>query len=268
MKPFFPARVIKNHAKAAMKGKFFKALAISLIPSAIILAVTVFVFMLMPGAIDSVDLVVSGNFESMEARAEYMNLVMNNYTWALNLISVLFSFLSLGASKLCLDLLRGKEVKIRGVFSYYNKWYIAILYPALSLLVSFALSKMTTLLSDSGLSFEVVSVISLVGEFIYLIFTFKFMFVEYALADNDATDFIGAVKTSWKMVGINTVMNTILLSLSFFGWFILSVMTGGLLLIYVLPYCILSSAALYEANRLYNENMNNQTTDADPAAQN
>ncbi len=263
MKPFFPARIIKNHAKAAMKGKFFKAFAICVVPSVIILAVTALVFLLMPGAVDSVNLIFSGNFESLEARMEYMNLVMNNYTWALNLISVLFSFLSLGASKLCLDLLRGKEVKIRGVFSYYNKWYIAILYPALSLLVSFTLSEMTTLLSDSGLSFEVVSVISLVGEFMYLIFTFKFMFVEYALADNDAEDFIGAVKASWNMVGINTVMNSILLALSFFGWFILSAMTGGIALIYVLPYLILASAALYEANRLYVQNMNNQPSEAD-----
>lgn len=252
MKPVFPTYIIKKHAKAAMRGRFFKAFAISVIPPAIIMLIAVMFFLYMPGVRSAFELGLSGRFESVEARQYYLDFVTNKYIWAVELIATLFAFLSLGAARLCLDMVRGKEVKVRNVFSYYNKWYIAAIYPALSVAVTTVVNEGLGYLTASGVDAGVVTVLSWVFQIALYFVTFKLIFIDYTLAENNCSSFIGAVKAAWKMVGWNTVVNYITLSLSFIGWLIISCFTFGLALIYVIPYFNLSLAALYEANVKYN----------------
>ena len=251
MKPVFPSYIIKRRAKAALKGRVFKAFAIAVLPSAVVVLLSALMFWFMPGVKESFELAVSGSFSSLEARETYLSSIMDNCMWATNLLLALFSFLTVGSAKLCLDMVRGKDVKVRDIFCFYDKWYIAAIYPALNLIVSFLWSKLYSVL-EAGIPQAVLSVVALAVDVAILVVGFKLMFIDYALADNDCKSFIRAVKTSWHLVGFNTVLNSVMLTFSFLGWAFFSAVTCGIAAIYMLPYFNLAAATLYEANKRYN----------------
>lgn len=256
MKPLFPTYIIKKHARAVMRGKLFKSFFVAIIPTAVVLLVAAAMYFFVPGAKQSFELALNGSFASIDERQAYLEIVMQNFTWAIDLLLVLFAFLSTGASKLFLDMVRGKEFKIRDIFCFYNKWYIASIYPLLTLAVSFGANKALQYLTSLA-GEQVASVFALIFNIITLVVGFKLMFIDYCLAENGCSDFIGAVKASWKMVGFNTAANSVILAFSFIGWMLASTFTCGILLIYVLPYLSLSLATLYDANKKYEtENIN------------
>lgn len=250
MKPLFPSYMLKGHAKKAMYGNFLKAAAIVMIPPLVIIAVSLLLFNFVPGFKAAFEVTLSGSFESAQARMEYINSLFGKYIWAVQLINVLFAFLSIGAVNLMLGLLRGKEVRIRNIFKFYEKWYIAAIYPALSLLVTVAADKLLEALESAAIGEAYVYFAYLAIEILFMLISFKLMFFEYALCDNGCTDFAGAVKTSWRMTGLNTFFSALTLAVSFIGWLVLALMTAGFLFIYLLPYMTLSFAALYEQCRL------------------
>ena len=252
MKPVFPTYILKKRAKEAMQGKFLKALAVSALPILVVLLCTILVMAFVPGAQDAFNLAVNGKFETYEERAMYFDSVIDISTTAVSLFSAVFAFLSVGAQRLFLDMLRGKEVKLGNIFCFYGKWYIAFIYPAASAAASFLITYMLDGLLASGISSDAVIMLSWILQIAIYFVAAKLIFVEIILADTDCKNIVTAVKASWKMVGWNTVINFVMLIFSFIGWVILSAFTGGILLIYVIPYMSLSIAALYEENRKFN----------------
>jgi hypothetical protein len=109
------------------------------------------------------------------------------------------------------------------------------------------------ILDASGMNGDFVVMLSWVFQIAIYFIAAKFMFVEIILADTECKSVIHAMKTSWKMVGWNTAVNFVMLLISFIGWIFISAFTMGLTLIYLLPYMSISVAALYEANKRFNE---------------
>ncbi|MBR5535288.1 MAG: hypothetical protein IKU60_01435, partial [Clostridia bacterium] len=223
-----------------MRGRFFKALLVSVLPSVIIAGCALLMFFFVPGMRHSLDLILSGSFESLEARRVYFNTVIENYANTVSIIMILFSFLNVGSVRLMLDMLRGRDVKIRNIFSYYNKWYITIICPALSFALTWALSYMLEALMVSGADEAMVSALSWVLQIGVYFITFKLMFVDFILADTNCESFKSAITKSWNMVGWNTAINLVVLVFSFFGWFILSALTAGVAFIYMTPYMMIA----------------------------
>lgn len=252
MKPSFPTYIIKRRAKLAMKGRFFKAFFAAVVPVFVVSAVSALIILLVPGAGDALGMAVNGQFESFEAREIYMNNVKNIYIDCIGLVAALFSFLSVGAQRMFLDMLRGKEAEIKNLFRYFNKWHIAIIYPALQAVVTYIIRGMLDSLLNAGMNTGAVTLLAWVIQLALYFVSAKLMFFELALAECDCTSFMKAAKASWRMVGVNTVVNMITLFVSFILWFIASVFTGGVALIYLMPYMSLSIAVLYDENVKYN----------------
>lgn len=253
MKPLFPTYILKKHAKAAMRGNFFKAFAATVTPLLCVVLCTVLVMAFVPEAKDSFDLAINGNFDNYDERLAYFDNLMNISTTATSMFLALFAFLTVGAQKLFLDLLRGKEVKVKNIFCFYDKWYIAAIYPVLSAAFTFLIVYVLDTLAAAGVNGDFVVMLSWVFQIAIYFIAAKFMFVEIILADTECKSVIHAMKTSWKMVGWNTAVNFVMLLISFIGWIFISAFTMGLTLIYLLPYMSISVAALYEANRRFNE---------------
>lgn len=253
MKPLFPTYVLKKHAKAAMRGNFFKAFAAAVTPLLCVTLCTVLVMAFVPEANEAFDLAINGKFDSYDERVMYFDNLMNISTSAMSMFLAIFAFLTVGAQKLFLDLLRGKEVKVKNIFCFYDKWYIAAIYPVLSAAVTFFITYLLDSLIAAGANTDFVAMLSWVFQIIIYFLAAKFMFVEIILADTECKNVIHAMKTSWKMVGWNTAVNFVMLLISFIGWVFISAFTMGLTFIYLLPYMSLSVAALYEANRRFNE---------------
>lgn len=261
MKPVFPTYILKLHAKRSMRGRIFKVLAVNLIPLLIMGVIMTIAMGYMPGGYDSFKLMVNGNFASQEARMAYMDDVFTNILYMQNALSILFAFLSVGCVKVNLDIIRGKEFKIKDVFCYYDKWYIALVYPLATLVIVSIISGGLSLLEAAGLNSDMVSVIAWVLNIALYIVQLKLIFVYYTLADINCENVWQAVKTAWNMTGTHTVVNDIILAFSFIGWFVLGIITSGIALIYAYPYYQLSVAALYEANVRYNEQKKNSESE-------
>ena len=252
MKPAFPTYIIKRRAKLAIKGKLFKAFCAAAVPMLVTFIVSFLVILMVPDARDAFAVGINGQFESLEAREIYMNNVTNICIDCIGLVASLFSFLSVGGQKMLLDILRGKEVHVKNLFCYFGKWHIAIIYPALQAVVTYIIREMLDALLNTGVNTEAVTLLAWAIQIALYFISAKLMFFELALADCDCTSFFKAAKASWRMVGMNTVVNLITLFFSFMLWFIASAFTGGIVLIYLLPYISMSIAVLYDENLKYN----------------
>lgn len=248
MKILFPTYIIKKQARYAMRGNFFKVLSAVFIPALIVLGACAVITGVTPGAWESLSLIVRGGFESPEARAEYLVTVMNNYMFTYMAVAVLFSFLNVGCTRIMLDLVRGKKTTIKTLFTYYNKWYVALVWPLVSLLYNFAAVKLIDALSMKGVSADLITAAAWLTDALIMIASLKLVFIDMALADNDCKSFSAALKSAWSTTGFYNIVNVIILEVSFLGWFLLAALTGGLILIYAVPYYCLSVVSLYEIN--------------------
>lgn len=249
MKPVFSSYILKRRAKEAMRGQLFRAFTIAVLPMLIVTLATVVVLGLIPDAREAFELAVNGQFETKEARVLYFDDVMTICMRCVNLLSALFAFLAVGAQSLFLDMLRGKEVKIKGVFRYFNRWHVALIYPGLTVAVTAAAEKMTDMLTASGMDANTVMAVAWILQLVIYFVAFRLMFVELALADGDCKSFADAVKVSWRITGVNTFVSFASLVLSFFGWVVAATFTAGMAFVYLIPYAELSIAALYEGVR-------------------
>lgn len=246
MKPEFSTYTLKKRAKKAMQGKLFKAFAAAVLPVLITLAVAMLVVMLVPDAREAFELTISGKFDTAEARMLYLDSIINICTDSVSMLTAVFAFLFIGAQRVFLDMLRGKDVKIRNVFQYFSKWYVAFVYPAVTVAVTYGIRALLDMLLSSGMNAEAVTAIAWVLQIAIYFVALKLMFVELILADNNCTGVVNAIKTSWKMVNMGTMVNMLVLALSFIGWFAAGVITGGLAFVYLMPYMSLTIAAYYE----------------------
>ena len=78
---------------------------------------------------------------------------------------------------------------------------------------------------------------------------YQYRMVPYLLAENPEMDYNRALSLSASMME-GEKMNAFVLDLSFFGWYLLSVFTCGILaIVYVAPYQYHTNAGLYIALR-------------------
>lgn len=86
-------------------------------------------------------------------------------------------------------------------------------------------------------------VYSLVTSVVLWLITLKLYFTQNLIADKGLSA-VDAMKTSWNLTSGN-LGRLIYFQLSWIGWYLLSVLTCGLLLFYVLPYHMTADAFLY-----------------------
>lgn len=244
MKTVFPPAIFKIHANKSMQGNFFKAVAASLLPALIISAVAI-VLVLIPPVSSAINLYSQGMFNNSAEQMQYLNDIMSKLLYGINLITVLFYFLIIGGEKVCLDIVRGRKTKIRNIFSFYDKWYVALIWPAISLALSFGFDFALACLENMGVNSAVVSVMASVCQVVVLVLSIKTLFLPYTLADTSC-NFKKAFSRSWKLINFKTAVNIFLLYISFIGWFLLVALTG-FAFVYVYPYFKLSVASLYIA---------------------
>lgn len=247
MKVVISTYVIKEHAKRAMRGRFFTALCACLVPALVIVTIAAAIIYSIPGAVDSFELMLTGDFASGQAQEEYQAMLMNDVMYCLEIVTALFTFLLIGGERVCLDMVRGKkEVKVRRVFAFYDKWYIAIIMPLATFSLSFGANVLMDSLPALGVNSLVTEVVGSVASILILILSIKLCYFNLALADTNCDNFITALKKSWKITDLRMIANTIVLMFSFIGWAFMCALTGGVLFIYVYPYAKLSLATLYD----------------------
>lgn len=78
-----------------------------------------------------------------------------------------------------------------------------------------------------------------------IIKTYSYAMTEYILEDNPDLEYNGAIEASMAMMD-GKKMKLFLLDLSFIGWFILCILTLGILWLWVGPYWYSARAAFYE----------------------
>ena len=160
--------------------------------------------------------------------------LINSTIFAIVLI-VITSFFSTGMAQVSLDISREKPTTTGNIFKYpiqNIKTYLKIL--VINLLVYFILTA--------------VSYIPIVGSILYIILTIYFtpilaMFTYVAL-ENKETATVDIIKKSFSIVKGHRIAYYGLI-FSFIGWFILSIFTLGLLVIWVAPYLNVSISNFY-----------------------
>lgn len=248
MSRVFPPIAIKMHAKRMMRGRFRVCAGATIIPALIVTAVFA-MLLFIPQVREAIELITTGSFESEEAQMEFMMKVFSALVYGLYLITAFFNFLSIGGTKVCLDVVRGKEAKLRNIFLFYDKWYVALIMPLITTAISIGADEVTIRLGETGLNGFVAEVLLFHLQLLLFFISLKTAFVPCALADNGCKSFWQALKTSWRMTNFKTMVSLFLLYISFIGWYFLIGLTMGLVSIYVIPYFEVSAATLYEAVR-------------------
>lgn len=148
---------------------------------------------------------------------------------------IITSFVSTGMAQVSLDISREKQTTTGNIFKYpiqHIKTYLKIL--GVNLLLYFILTA--------------ISYIPLVGAIVYIILTIYlipfFAIFTYVALENENISIVDTVKKSLSIIKGNRVAYYGLIS-SFIGWFILSIFTLGLLMIWILPYLNVSISNFY-----------------------
>lgn len=246
MKKSIPTYLIKLRAKMGMRGRRHTLLRAMLLELGVILGLSVLLVALIPGGVTFFERMTTGAFTSAEEQLMYQMEVRNKLMNVVAVVSVLFSFVTVGGVSVALDVVRGKKTKARKVFSFYGKWYIAALWPLAINLVSFALSSIVSYLDKSPVNGAIVVLVAFLMDVVLIVLQCKMLFINYALADNGCTSFKEAAMLSWRMSNLKAVINVFVLSLSFIGWIFFSIGTFGIGFIYSGPYMLASNAALYD----------------------
>lgn len=238
---YIPIYELKTEARLKMRGNFFRLLYACVMPAIIIAVLTALILNLLPGASESIQLVMRGSFGSSGEQQDYFLDVLDMVGNSFQLVQALLFFLRIGGIFMILSVLRGSKPSYKSLFVYFPRWFAAAAYSLIIFAISFALSflESETLKVTGDWSMAVYMLISL---FISL----KFSFAPYILADTGCKNPIYAIVQSWRMVSVKTMCNIIVLCVSFIGWMLLCVFTMGIAFLFVLPYMETTLAALYE----------------------
>ncbi len=249
MKPIFPSYLIKQNAKKAMRGNFPMALAITAVPALVVCVIAAALLCLAPGAENTWALITQTNSD-----LDSLNPVVQNLMLSTSALSIVFAFLSIGSKRTVLDMIRGKKVKFANIFRYYYNWYIAAIYPLVTTCYSYAANYLAEKCLSAGMNAVGVEIVATIADVVYFVVTYKLIWFEFYLADNDCKNFKDALQSAWKKTSVGNIVNYFALICSFILWFFVSALTGGLALLYVYPYMVFSQAMLYEMNKRFENN--------------
>ena len=244
MSRVFQPYQIKYHAKKAMRGNFLKALGGVGLPTVIITALSLCVLFI-PAVRESLEVILSGSFASSEAQADYISEVYSNLIYTTSLVLALFNFLIIGGESICLDIVKGKETSVKNIFRFYDRWYIALVWPLVTFLLGFGADELLEYMYNANVNEYLIEIFVFVYELAILFITFKTVFIPQALADGECKNFFDAFKTSWKLTNFKTILSIFLLYISFIGWFLI-IMFAFFPIIYVYPYLRMCMATLYQ----------------------
>ncbi len=176
--------------------------------------------------------------------------------------------LTIGIVLYFLFLAQGKEVTVGDIFKPFNFYGNALLTYFLNLIV-ILLSVVPLILyiliwglsNSAALDADMISAGKIIGFIITLLILYlipfyvgiRLAFMFYIVADNPGVPADKALEISWKMMK-HHIWDYIVLLLSFILWFLLSIITLGIALLWVAPFFSTSISHFYlELKKLYPE---------------
>lgn len=192
----------------------------------------IIIMVLMTTVFGTKTLTASGNYEY------YLSLTDTTVLNAI-IISIIFMIVSmyftLGMNKTCLDISRDKQVKIGTMFLYplkNIKLYLKLI--VINILVYLILEALTYI--------PIIGIILYLAIAIYIIPVLSIL--PYIIMDNEDIGIIEAVKRTMTAIKGNRVAYYALI-FTFIGWYMLSILTLGMLIIWVLPYMSVAISNFY-----------------------
>lgn len=216
---------IKKDAMAKNKGPLYLGTIMFIVAIIIIMVLMTTIF-------GTKTLTASGNYEY------YLSLTDTTVLNAI-IISIIFMIVSmyftLGMNKTCLDISRDKQVKIGTMFLYplkNIKLYLKLI--VINILVYLILEALTYI--------PIIGIILYLAIAIYIIPVLGIL--PYIIMDNEDIGIIEAVKRTITTIKGNRVAYYALI-FTFIGWYMLSILTLGLLIIFILPYMSVAISNFY-----------------------
>ncbi len=186
---------------------------------------------------------------------------------------ILTSPLNLGVTRYLFNFASGKEVHVEEIFIYFSSgkmfkrglffhirkallqffWAVVCFLPGFGAYIAgiyFSGVDINTLLSGAEVTIQnelammLVSLGSLLlfaGSFIYISITVKYFLADYILVSDDTVTSKMAISIAVRMMK-GRVFQYIGFIFSFIGWILLSILTCGVLLLFTVPYIMVSTA--------------------------
>ena len=216
---------IKMDAMTKNKGPLY-------LGTIIFIMAIIIIMVLMTTIFGTKTLTASGNYEY------YLSLTDTTVLNAI-IISIIFMIVSmyftLGMNKTCLDISRDKQVKTGTMFLYplkNIKLYLKLI--VINILVYLILEALTYI--------PIIGIILYLAIAIYIIPVLGIL--PYIIMDNEDIGIIEAVKRTMTVIKGNRVAYYALI-FTFIGWYMLSILTLGMLIIWVLPYMSVAISNFY-----------------------
>ncbi len=239
MREGFSTSDIKRRARAALKHNFGKASFAWAAPEIIITVITVLVMLISPGGLNCAKILTYVKESSAE---EFVN-ASNLFISANSLISVLFSFLSLGGTAVYMKIAAGEKCGCKTLFSFFGSWFpaaaLSLATAAAGYVIGTAMNFFAKLLPFMAGTFGLGCAV------LVLFVSLKLRFAPYILIDNGGKGWAEALVSSWKMTNAAVIGNLLWLALSFIGWIFAVIMTLGAAAFYMIPYYNVSEAVYY-----------------------
>ena len=164
------------------------------------------------------------------------------------LIGIVSAFFMFGITIMSINIVRGKKAKVDDIFSKPLKDKKSLLYYFISYFILIVISLLSTfLISLMDIDFSWVLMIPLLIILCMYIYIYPLFDMAFHLCADDEykkKSFATTLKDASKIIKGHRVEYYAML-LSFTGWILLSILTFGILLIWVYPYMILSVTNLY-----------------------
>lgn len=211
---------LKENAKNSLKGKWGEAILVLIIFGVISMAVTGIALIGNNAALNSADSISkflenpnSFNFGIPQIISSILGILVS-------------AFLALGSVSYFLKVSRNEEVTFKELFSKTSLW---LLYIGVTIMTSIFIGLWSLLLLIPG-----------------IIASYRYSMVNYIMVDNPELGVFGAIKRS-KEIMVGHKMDLFILQLSFIGWLLLSMLTLGILMLYVTPYMNVTFANFYNS---------------------
>ncbi|MEQ8153928.1 MAG: DUF975 family protein [Clostridiaceae bacterium] len=251
--------VLKKNALKSLKGNWGLAVLANLL-GGIILSI--------PNGING-----ARSYETMKELRVYLESIENGYDSYSKLhsysgggLSFLLNILITGAvvyglTRFNLNLIREKDPKVEDIFEGFKRygrtvlinllllifkglWSLLLIIPiviSVAVLIAIYVSGGEV---SAGLGIFIL-IAAIAGSIALQIFLYRYSMAYFIFNDNDELDAMGALKESIELMDGYKV-KYFLLHLSFIGWGILSILTIGIGLLFLIPYIRASESSFYQ----------------------
>ena len=244
---YFSVYELKLWARGALRGNLLVVLYSLVLPAILSAVLAAFIAYAAPGVRDTLSIVTHGHFDSAEEQLNAFYDAITVLGWIMLISNALLAFLTVGQKMTLIKAASSKKPDYKTLFSFFSTWFSALIAALIISAVGNAIGQAALMLPSYGEFAD--SLINLLVNIITLFLSLKFYFVFYIMAENGGKRPFYALLQSWRMTGIKTCANIIVLELSFIGWYLLAFCTMGITLIYSVPYQLLAQSELYKRVR-------------------